>query len=78
MKLLEIDTTPSWDIFNVHARYGDEGYLKSSCDTEDKAVERLKLFSTWVQYRKSILELRYKGEVLARSVKGVFEDYRTY
>jgi len=78
MKLLEIDNTPSWDILNVHPRYGDEGYLKSSCDSEDKAIERLKLFSTWTQNRQSVLELRYKGEVLARSVKGVFEDYRTY
>ena len=78
MKLLEIDNTPSWDIYNAHPRYGDEGYLKSSCDSEARAIERLKLFSTWVQNRNSVLELRYNGEVLARSVKGVFEDYRTY
>jgi hypothetical protein len=31
-----------------------------------------------VQNRRSVLELRYNGKVLARSVKGVFEDYRTY
>jgi len=78
MELLESNTTPSWDIFNTHPRYGDEGYLKSSCDTEARAIDRLKLFSTWVQNRKSVLELRYNGKVLARSVKGVFEDYRTY
>ena len=78
MNLLEIDTTPAWDILNVHPRYGDEGFLMSSCDSEDKAIDRLRKQSTWVQNRKSVLELRYKGEVLARSVKGVFEDYRTY
>jgi len=78
MNLLEIDTTPSWDIFNAHPRYGDEGYLMSSCDSEAKAIDRLQKQSTWVQNRRSVLELRYKGKVLARSVKGVFEDYRTY
>ena len=77
MKLLEIDTTPSWDIFNTHPRYGDEGYLMSSADSEAKAIARLQKQSTWVQNRKSVLELRYKGQVLARSVKGIFEDYRT-
>lgn len=78
MQLLEIDTSPSWDIVNTHPRYGDAGYLVSTADTEERAINRLRKQSTWVQYRKSVLELRYNGEVLARSVKGIFEDYRTY
>ena len=45
---------------------------------EVKAFERLQKQAGWMQYRRSILELRApSGEVVGRAVKGIFEDYRT-
>ena len=67
------NTRPSWDIIDTHPRYGAEGYLVSTADTEELAINRLRKESAWVQY----LELRYKGEALVRSVEGIIEDYRT-
>lgn len=67
----------SYECYLMSPREGE--IYKWADKREDKAVERLKRISKFMHFRRSTLELRAPdGAVVARAVKGIFEDYRTY
>ena len=71
-----VDSTEEYQCFLLHHKHGP--LVRWSAIQEDRAFKRLEKQSGWVQYRKSVLELHSPdGTIAARSVKGIFEDYRT-
>lgn len=75
--LLEIvENTNEYACYLIHHK---DGPIFRWHDTrEGRAIEHLQKQAGWVQYRRSILELYAPdGTIVARAVKGIFEDYRT-